>query len=195
MYRNLQMFLIFIVLINSNLFGQIKIGTGIYLYHDPDHVARKYNMIVFRTNTVEDINATILKCASNEGINMLSYNSLFPPLREYSEEERKKKYDEKGVDGFCSVEFSYDQSFRSADIKTTTNGNTTNGKISLNSMQSIYFRVFFFDREMKDTPYAKIEGAYHDLAGGPGNRVIAITKGIIYKSLKGMKKNNLIISN
>lgn len=179
----------------SNIAAQIKIGTGIYLYHDLDYVPKRYNLIVFSTNTMEDINSTIINCAKEEGVNMISFNSLFPPLREYSDKELEVRYNEKGVDGFCTIHFDYDERFRNASLQATTFRNTTSGNISISTMQSIYFQISFYDRQNAAYPYAKIVGSYHDYAGGYGNRVVAMTKGIILKTLKGMKSNNLIITN
>jgi len=177
----------FIWLVNHS---QTKLANDIYMEADPTHTAKIYKNILFKTNADGRVNDAIIEILTNRGYNTISYNSLFPAIRQYSSEEIEKVLKEKQIDMMAVVDIqSVNAPISNNSFSAYNIGNTMIFSGGGN-MVNMFFTMFLYDIG-KDNPFVKINGkVFSD--GLYSKRARPLTIKFFNKALNGLYKNNVI---
>lgn len=173
--------------------GQTKLATDTYMYLDPLHESTQYVKVLFKSNGTEAVNDAFVEVFEKFGFEATNYYSLFPPLREYSQEEinevlKKKAYDLYMIINTSSESFTTGATFSSFQINNSAFGySTANSGLSMNTS------LFFFDSKSGDVPFCRVNCSVSS-GGGLTRRDVPLAMKTLHNTLIGLVKHDVLYS-
>lgn len=113
------------IILPTIVFAQKKIEHKIYLYGDISNKINSNVLIHFIGND-PNIDFNTAKIFKNKGVNAISWNSLFLPGTEYSQEAYRKSLETNGIRTIIEIEYT-NVSFDNYSYVETTVDNTNDG--------------------------------------------------------------------
>jgi len=94
-----NLFLLFI-LIQLSFSGksQTKLAYDVYYYKNPKHILKTYNNILVITNAAPKTKKALLKAIKKSGYKITFANDIFPPIKQYSNQEVEEVMKAQGID-------------------------------------------------------------------------------------------------
>lgn len=114
-----------LILLPTIVLAQKKIERKIYLYGDVTNKINSNVLIHFLEND-PDIDYNAIKIFTEKGINAISWNSLFLPGAEYSQEAYRKTLNKNNIRTIIEIEYT-NVSFDNYSYVETTVNNTNDG--------------------------------------------------------------------
>jgi len=173
--------------------GQTKLATDTYMYLDPLHESTQYVKVLFKSNGTETVNDAFIEIFEKFGFEATNYYSLFPPLREYSQEEinevlKKNTFDLYMVINTSSESFTTGATFSSFQVNNSAFGySTTNRGLSMNTS------LFFFDSKSGADPFCRVNCSVLS-GGGITRRDVPLAMKTLHNTLIGLVKHDVLYS-
>lgn len=93
--KSLTFFFFFFSLVS---YCQTKLAYDVYYFKNPNHIIKAYNNILVFTNAAPNTKKLLIIAAKKANRNVTFANDLFPPIRNYSDEEIREVIKNKGFD-------------------------------------------------------------------------------------------------
>lgn len=160
----------------------------LYYYVDPNHTTKIYQNILIFSNMDRTITKRMRKSANKMHYHVTFYDDIFPPIKNYTDEEINSKCNSLGIDGIIHY---YYLGSEVTGTTTSTTGNVflyKNGLGNYNgntvSKQSRYYKMelYFLDVKNQSVKEFYVTGGY-----GP-NYSYHIGSAVFMKSLKKIKE-------
>lgn len=183
-------FILLAMLVCFSLQSQTKLADDIYMQADPTHIAKTYKNILFKTNADGKVNDAIVEALTNHGFNPISYNTLFPAIREYSKEEIDKVLKEKAIDLNIVVDVQTKQKSPAVTFNSYSIGGNQIVFPTEGNVVNMFFSMFLFDIG-NDTPFVRVDGKVYS-EGSYSKRSRPLTIKFLNKSLAGLYENKVM---
>jgi len=180
---------IILFIFGFNSYCQTEIGKRIYMFKDPLYEPHEFEKIVL-FNSEPEIQKEFNKILQKEGFNVINFNDLFPPIKEYKEDEIIKRLEELKIDALFIVEF------KSINEKSYSIGSA--GDISditvFSGTQKEYIKALTLSisilKSYNEDPVIVVNATAK--GGFTTSTIKSVSKKAFFKAIEGLKKHKFL---
>jgi hypothetical protein len=173
-----------LLIVNILASGQTKIAKDIYMQNDPTHISKAYKNVVFKSNCSGEINDVLVKVFHKFKINAVSYNTLFPAIKEYTKEEIDKVFKEKGIDLNIVININQKEYISGISFNNYFGGKS----VGEYKATEVLFCSMLLSDLAADNPFVRVDGKVFD----DSSKTTSLAMKFLHKSLDGLIEAKVI---
>lgn len=170
--------------------SQIEIKKNVFLYKDPAIESLETDTIILIHNDPE-LSGVYAKILSNYGYEVIRFFDLFPPIREYTQEEINTKLLEQSYDVIMEIDF---KSIDERNYNTGSAGAVTKDIAIYSSAEKSYIKkltlLITIKENLTSDPWFVVEST--EKGGSTVSTVKNVSRAALSKAIKALEKNGYL---